>query len=133
MMEYSDVEENAAAAHNVWILSFDKEIREKVKAETGLMEALKKLKDSSDRMTSKAAKGALWTISEGYHNMEKSRSEERGKKPTRQRSNKYGRQNRQHKNKRDKQKDTNNEDGNRCKMEEETIIKVSNTSLFVQT
>ena len=64
MMEYSDPEENEVAARTVWVLSFKKDIREKIKAEKGLLEALNKLKDSQDKNTRTSAEGALWTINE---------------------------------------------------------------------
>ena len=72
MLEYSDVEENAVAARTIWILSFGKDTREKIKAEQGLMEALNKLKDSEHKETRTCAEGALWTINEkNYKKLDK--------------------------------------------------------------
>ena len=70
MMEYSDPEENAVAARTVWLLSFKKDIREKTKAEKGLLEALNKLKDSQDENTRTSAEGALWTINEKTYDVD---------------------------------------------------------------
>ena len=62
MMAYFDPDENAVAARIVWILSFKKDIRKKIKIKKCLLEALNKLKYSQDENTRTSAEGALWTI-----------------------------------------------------------------------
>ncbi|XP_078572363.1 uncharacterized protein LOC144859530 [Branchiostoma floridae x Branchiostoma japonicum] len=62
LMETGDEEEQEQGANAVWQLAFHDDNKDKIRAEPRLMYQLKRLKDSKNPETAKAANGALWVL-----------------------------------------------------------------------
>ena len=78
MLVYSDSLEQTAAAHAIWNLSFDKDVRKKITARPELVNALENLANNSDNGEVKeSCKGALWVLRE--KSMESAKTLERAK------------------------------------------------------
>ena len=62
MLATEDTSCHSSACRLLWTLSFDKNVREKIKENSELMELLDGLKTSPDSQVKKNASGALWVI-----------------------------------------------------------------------
>lgn len=58
------VKEQAITAKVIWLLSFEKDVREKIKSFKGMMEILEDLKTSEDEKVGKYVNGALFVLKE---------------------------------------------------------------------
>ncbi len=67
MLEYTDEDEQSAAARTVWLLCFEKSVRPKIRSEPHMIENLEKLESSPNSQVRKMANGALWTLKEEQH------------------------------------------------------------------
>ena len=62
MLQHDDVREQSSAARIIWTLSFDKDVRQKIKDFPELVPILEKLTESTNKSLQNNASGALWVI-----------------------------------------------------------------------
>lgn len=62
MLQHDDPKEQSTAAKCIWTLSFDKNVRQKIMEQEGLVSALELLAKSEHSEVKKNAQGALWII-----------------------------------------------------------------------
>ena len=64
MLKDKFVKEQAISAKVIWLLSFDKDVREKIKSFDGMMECLEDLQKSQNDKVGKYVNGALFVLKE---------------------------------------------------------------------
>lgn len=64
MLKEKFVKEQAITAKVIWLLSFEKDVREKIKSFEGMMESLEDLKKSQDEKVGEYVNGALFVLKE---------------------------------------------------------------------
>lgn len=62
MLQHDDVREQSSAARIIWTLSFDKDVRQKIKDFPELVPILEKLTESTNKSLQTNTTGALWVI-----------------------------------------------------------------------
>ena len=62
MLQHDDVREQSSSARIIWTLSFDKDVRQKIKDFPELVPILEKLTESTNKSLQNNASGALWVI-----------------------------------------------------------------------
>ena len=62
MLQHDDVREQSSAARIIWTLSFDKDVRQKIKDFPELVPIIEKLTESTNKSLQTNTTGALWVI-----------------------------------------------------------------------